>query len=86
MRWDRDHHLKRMSNWILMKSKIPIVLFNNHPRTRLFSTAGRLAEWPEYRCEKCGEFKPRMAFEGARYGKVPPTCKRCLKVSRKKQK
>lgn len=55
-------------------------------RMRLVSTAGRLAEWTEYRCETCGEFKPRMAFEGTRQGKVSASCKKCLKVTRKQRK
>lgn len=53
-------------------------------RTRLASSYNDLAQWPEWKCLSCGEWKPRMAFQGTRKGGVAEHCLKCQKKARRR--
>lgn len=55
------------------------------PRMRIASSYGDIAQWPEWLCATCGEWKPGIAFERTRQGKVSASCRKCLKVTRQKR-
>jgi hypothetical protein len=50
----------------------------SHPpneHVRIYTTPDNLCQWPEYRCQICGEWKPAMAYN--RVGNLERPARQC---------